>query len=66
MQTADVDVVVDETKDLVAVEITILVYGSSYFFYSAVEMDLVDVEMVAAMTTASGSFFSYSSVAETA
>ena len=45
MQTADV--VVDETKDLAAVQITILVYGSLSCYSAVAEMDLV----LAAITT---------------
>lgn len=62
MQTADV--VVDETKDLAAVEITILVYGSSYSFYSVAEMDLAEAGAVAATTVVYGSLSCYSAVAE--
>lgn len=62
MQTADV--VVDETKDLAAVEITILVYGSSYSFYSVAEMDLAEAGAVAATTVVYGSLSCYSVAAE--
>ena len=65
MQTADA--VVDVTKDLADVEITILVYGSFYSFYSVAVMDLAEAEtaVAAAMTAAYGLLSFYSAAAET-